>query len=88
MKKWIGLVLIVVGLVAAACGAYGLYEAAGNAQVAQWGGFDEVVAMMRTSASLKFSQRLMLFTMQYRVVLLIGGLIAAAAGFFVKRLEK
>ena len=88
MKKWIGLVLMVAGLVVAACGAYGLYEAAGNAQVAQWGGFDEAIAMMRSAASLKFSQRLMVFTLENRVPLLIGGLIAAVIGFFVKRSEK
>lgn len=88
MKKWIGIVLMVVGLVAAACGAYGLYEAAANTQVAQWGGFDEATAMLRSAASLSFSQKLMLFTLENRVALLIAGLVAAVAGFFVKGSKK
>ena len=88
MKKWIGSILLVLGLVVAACGAYGLYEAAVNTQVARWGGFDEVAAMMRSAAGLSFSQKLMLFTMRNRVVLLVGGLVAAVAGFFVKRADK
>ena len=87
MKKWIGILLLVVGLVAAACGAYGLYEVAANTQVAQWGSFDEAAALVRT-VSMTFPQRLMLFTLENRVVLLIGGLIAAVIGFFVKRSAK
>ena len=88
MKKWIGTILLVLGLVAAACGGYGLYKAAANTQVAQWGGFDAVASMMRTATGLSFSQKLMLFTLQNRAVLAFGGLIAAVAGFFVRRLEK
>lgn len=87
MKKWTGIVMMVVGLVVAACGAYGLYEVAANVQVAQWGGFEEATALVRT-VSLSFSERLMLFTLENRVALLIGGLIAALAGFFVKRSAK
>ena len=88
MKKLIGSVLLVLGLVVAACGAYGLYEAAANTQVIRWGGFDEVAAMMNSAAGLSFSQKLMLFTMQNRVALLVGGLVAAVAGFFVRRTDK
>ena len=84
MKKWIGIILMVAGLVVAACGAYGLYEASANTLVARWGGFDEAAALVR-QVRMSFSQRLMLFTLEHRVGLLIGGLIAAVAGFFVKR---
>ena len=87
MKKWIGILLLVVGLVSAACGAYGLYEAAANTQVAQWGSFDEAVALVET-VSMTFPQRLMLFTLANRVPMLIGGLVAAVIGFFVKRSDK
>ena len=84
MKKWVGVILMVAGLVCVACGLYSVYLATSSTA---WGSFDETAALVR-SVHMSFSERLMLFTMENRIALLIGGAVAAVVGFFVRRSAK
>ena len=81
MKFW-GKVLLVLALVCAACGAYSYYVVA-NARVESLMGisFDEAAALVRTG-HVSFTQNVMLFAVENRLTLLVGGL-AATLGILV-----
>lgn len=88
MKRWISIILLVLGLVCVACGLYGFYVVA-NTRVESILGisFDEARALMRT-VKMTFPQRLTLFCLDSRLGLIIGGAVAIIAGVFVKRSER
>ena len=81
MKFW-GKVVLVLALVCAACGAYSFYVVANTRVESMMGlAFDEATALVRTG-HLSFTQRVMLFALENRLTLLVGGL-AAALGVLV-----
>lgn len=82
MKK-AGVVLMVIGLVLAACGLYGFYLVSHTLAGSLGLTFTEALAQAYENGSvavMSFPQRLTLFVAENRLAVLIGGCVAMVAG--------
>ncbi|MCH5286017.1 MAG: hypothetical protein J1E43_01225 [Christensenellaceae bacterium] len=90
--KVFGTILLIMGIACALCGLYGFY-AITQSQVDSVLGLsvDNAIAMMRAfgaTRQLSLADQVTLFALENRMLLLISGLIAAAAGFCVHIVAK
>lgn len=90
--KTLGRILLLGGLVSAACGLYGIYSVSQILETALYGmNIDGMISLTRLLGAysyLSLQDQFLLFILEERVVMLIGGLIAAAIGYAVKHSEK
>ena len=89
--KGFGILLIIGGLVCAGMGIYGFYGASQLASESVMGiSARDALALIRVfgaEASMSFTEKLALFSIDNRVVLLIGGIIATIAGGCLKKVS-
>lgn len=90
--KVFGMILVVMGIACALCGLYGFYKIP-QAPVDSVLGLsvDNAIAVMRAFGAterLSFTRQVTLFALENRVLLLVSGLIASAAGLCVSLVAK
>lgn len=90
--KAFGVILMVLGIACALCGLYGFYTISQAPVDSIFGfGVDDAISLMRAFGAtdyLSFTEKVTLFALENRMILLIGGLISTIGGAIITCVSK